>query len=278
MEKVEINEVNLIENKKQAYHFQSAFNDLWTGIKSWRVWLLLGWLDLRLRYRRSYLGPFWITISMAIMIYSMGFIYAKIFHVNLANYFLYISGGMLSWFLLSTTLIEMMTVLTDSQSFILQVNIPFTVYIMRTITRNFIALGHNVIAILPLLIYFKCMPNLIMVFCSLAVTAVAMFSIGMIFAMLGARFRDVQQIVGSVLQVGFLLTPIMWNANMVPGRAIVAVYMNPFYYFVEFLRSGILNQSPPSIAVKGCLAIAIGGLALMLIVFARYRHRIPFWL
>jgi len=277
VEGIQVKEAIPIKAKKKTYHFRAAFEDLWSGIKNWRVWLLLGWLDLRLRYRRSYLGPFWITISMAVMIYSMGFIYGKIFHVNLAEYFLYISGGMLAWFLLSTTLVEVMVSLSDSHSFILQVKIPFSVYILRIITRNFIVLGHNVLAVLPLLIYFKCMPNLLMVFFALFVIAVSMFSIGMIFAMIGARFRDVQPVIASILQVGFLLTPIMWNADLIPGRAILAVYLNPFYYYVDLLRSAILNTPAPMIAIKGSVTIAVFGTLLMFLVFSKYRHRIPFW-
>ena len=278
MEGIQSSDAAPAKTKKRHFRFASSFEDLWSGVKQWRVWLLLGWLDLKLRYRRSYLGPFWITISMAVMIYSMGFVYSKLFQVNLGEYFLYISGGMLAWFLLSTTLIEMMHGFTDAQTFILQLKMPFSVYIMRVITRNFIVLGHNVLAVIPLLIYFKCMPNFALIFFALAVIAVSMLSIGTLFAMIGARYRDVQQVITSILQVGFLLTPIMWNADMIPGRAILAVYANPFYYFVELLRSAVLNTYPPAIVVKGSVAIAVGGTLLMLLVFSRFRHRIPFWL
>lgn len=262
---------------KKAFHFDAALEDLWSGIKNWRVWFLLGWLDLRLRYRRSYLGPFWITISMAVMIYSMGFIYSKIFHVDLATYFLYISGGMLAWILLSTSLIEMLNCFVESGSFILQVKMPFSIYIMRIVTRNFIVLGHNVLAVVPLLIFFRCMPNFPMVLLALLIIGVSMFSIGTIFAMVGSRFRDVQPVVASILQVGFFLTPIMWQIDVFPGRAILAVYLNPFYYFVELLRSAILNNPMPAIVLKGSISIAVAGTLLMFFLYARMRHRIPFW-
>lgn len=278
MEGIQLSGAAPVKAKKKPFRFADAFEDLWTGVKQWRVWLLLGWLDLKLRYRRSYLGPFWITISMAVMIYSMGFIYSKLFHVNLGEYFLYISGGMLAWFLLSTTLIEMMHGFTDAQTFILQLKMPFSVYIMRVITRNFIVLGHNALAVIPLLIFFKCMPNFMLLLFALTVIGVSMLSIGTLFAMIGARYRDVQQVIASILQVGFLLTPIMWNAEMIPGRAILAVYANPFYYFVELLRCAVLNTYPPAIVIQGSVSIAVGGTLLMLLVFSRFRHRIPFWL
>lgn len=270
-------EINPLGSKRKAFHFRAAWDDIWSGVKNWRVWLLLGWLDLRLRYRRSYLGPFWITISMAVMIYSMGFIYSKLFQVNLAEYFLYISGGMMAWVLLSTTIIEMMNCFVDATSFILQVRLPFSTYIMRIITRNFIVLGHNALAVIPLLIFFRCMPNFLLLFYALVVTALSMLSIGTLLAMIGARFRDVQQVIASILQVGFLLTPIMWKASMVPGRAIYAVYANPFYYYIELIRGALNNQMPEAVVMKGSAIICLGGMALMFLVYGRMRHRIPFW-
>jgi len=270
-------EINSGVAEAKRFRFKSAACDLWAGVKRYNVWLLLGWLDLRLRYRRSYLGPFWITISMAVMIYSMGFIYSKLFQANLAEYFLYVSGGMLAWVFLSTTLIEMMNCFVEASSLILQVKMPCSVYILRIITRNFIILGHNLLAVLPLLIVFKCMPNSLMILFTLLVTFVSMFSFGMLFAMVGVRFRDVQQVITSVLQVGFMLTPIMWKAEMIPGRAVLAVYLNPFYYFVELFRSSLLNVSPPALVVWGGVVMALGGTLLMVTVFSRMCHRIPFW-
>jgi ABC-type polysaccharide/polyol phosphate export permease len=49
-------------------------------LANWQLWSMLGWNDIHQRYRRSALGPFWITISMAIFIVLLGFIYSKLFH------------------------------------------------------------------------------------------------------------------------------------------------------------------------------------------------------
>lgn len=274
MEAVEAKPITI---KRKRFRFKDASADLIAGIRNWRVWLLLGWLDVKLRYRRSYLGPFWITISMAIMIYSMGFVYSRIFKMDTANYFLYISTGMLAWVLLSTSLIEMMNCFIEASTFIMQVKMPYSVYILRIITRNFIILGHNMLAVVPLLIYFKIVPDFTSLLFTMGVIAVSMFSVGMLLAMVGTRYRDVQQVIASILQIGFLLTPIMWKPEMLPGRVMIAVWLNPFYHYVELLRSSFMGVFPPALAWKGALMIAAGGTALMVLMFARARHRLAFW-
>ncbi|MEA2755782.1 MAG: lipopolysaccharide transport system permease protein, partial [Aliidongia sp.] len=64
--------------------------DLYRGLRAWRLWTMLGWNDIRLRYRRSVLGPFWMTLSMAIFIVTLGLIYSRIFHAELRTFLPYI--------------------------------------------------------------------------------------------------------------------------------------------------------------------------------------------
>src|SRR5262249_37328135 len=63
-----------------------AWNDIWQGLhKSW-FWGALAMQDIRLRYRGSIIGPFWLTLSMAIMIGAMGFLYSKLFNQDMTTY------------------------------------------------------------------------------------------------------------------------------------------------------------------------------------------------
>ena len=53
------------EGPKPATQWQLALRDLVDGLRAHRVWMLLAKMDMRHRYRRSVIGPFWITIAMA---------------------------------------------------------------------------------------------------------------------------------------------------------------------------------------------------------------------
>ena len=82
--------------------FADIDRDLLAGIRAWRLWTMLGWNDIRQRYRRSVLGPFWITISMAVFITLLGVIYSHIFKIELKTYLPYLSLGYIIWGFIAT--------------------------------------------------------------------------------------------------------------------------------------------------------------------------------
>ena len=98
-----------------------AINDWAQGIKKRSLWSYLALQEIKRRYRRSTLGPFWITISMTIMIFAMGPLYSQIFKVNLENYFLYLSIGYIVWNLIFNTINDLTESFLSSEKFIKQI-------------------------------------------------------------------------------------------------------------------------------------------------------------
>ena len=257
---------------------QSFLLEIREIVKSWRIWLLLGWQDIRLRYRRSYLGPFWITLSMALMIYSMGLLYGGLFHMDLKTYFPFIAGGLLAWNLISTTVIEATNAFMESACYLKQIKLPHSTYILRILTRNYIIFFHNIIAILPLIFFLKIRVNMFLLFGGLFITGLCCFSYGMIIAMLGARFRDVKQIIISVMQIIFLVTPIMWMPQMLPQRFRFAITYNPFQHLIEIVRSPIIGQTTSFQSIWIVLIGTVIGWVFMSWLLLRAKHRVVFWI
>src|SRR3989338_7014101 len=86
---------------------QLAWDDFKESLQHWRIWLMLAYQDIKLRYRRSVLGPFWITISMAITVYTMGFLYGHLFRSELQTYYPFLVSGMLAWAVISSIVLEL---------------------------------------------------------------------------------------------------------------------------------------------------------------------------
>src|SRR5258708_1090810 len=94
--------------------------DIGEGLARWQLWSMLGWNDIHQRYRRSAIGPFWITISMAIFIVMLGFIYSKLFHQELAVFLPYIAMGLITWGFISGTTTEACNAFIDNVGIIKQ--------------------------------------------------------------------------------------------------------------------------------------------------------------
>lgn len=257
-----------------------AWADLGEGLVSWRIWLLLSWQDIRLRYRRSLLGPFWITISMAITIYSMGFLYGHLFKTDLRAYYPFLAAGMLSWALINMLITDGTNTFVEAESYLKQMKLPYSIFLLRTICRNFIIFFHNIVVIVPILIIFHIgiSLHLLALIPALLLIALNAFVYGMIFAIVGTRYRDIGQIILSLMQVAFFLTPIMWNANILPAHYQFVVKLNPFAQFIELMRAPLMGSLPSHYAIASTLAITLLGIVMALCLFSRVRHRIIYWL
>lgn len=258
-----------------------AWDDIGSGIYQWRIWLLLAYQDIKLRYRRSALGPFWITLSMAITVYSMGFLYGHLFRTDLREYYPFLAAGLLSWAFISTSIMDLSDAFITSDDLIKQIKLPYTLYIHRVIARNIIIFFHNIIVMIPIIIFYPTasisffslllIPNLILLYIN------ALFY-GLILAIIGARYRDMSQMIKSLIQVIFFVTPIIWNPIILPHQYQLLAYCNPFYAFVQLIRAPLVGVSP-SLWVYGIASFfTMLGAFISWKLLVKYRSRIVYWL
>lgn len=271
----------IIDQNKFQTKLSKAFSDLKAGLVQWKIWFMMAHQDIRLRYRRSVLGPFWLTLSMAITIYSMGFLYGKLFHMDLEVYYPYLAGGMLAWALISSMITDTADTFIEAGAIMQQIKMPISLYIHRILLRNFFIFFHNVIVIIPILLVFhehaKLNLNFLLVFIGLATIYLFGFIYGLILSILCARFRDISQIVKSFIQVIFFMTPIMWMPQSLPAHYQTILYFNPFYSLVQLIRAPLNGQVPTLWAYGITVFIILIGAALALWLFSKYRTRIIYW-
>lgn len=256
-----------------------AWHDITAGLsRSW-LWGAMAMQDIRLRYRGSIIGPFWLTLSTVIMIGSMGVIYARLFKMDIHTYLPFLSVGLIVWQFVSAMIIEGCQTFVSVQNIILQAPMPFSIHAYRLILRNFIVLGHNLVIIPVVLAIFHISLTwkIFWVLPALALLAILGVWISLLFGMISARFRDVPPIVASFVQVLFFVTPIFWSADAL-GRWKTLAELNPLFAAIDIVRAPLLGvaASPSSWAVMLGMTIIVG--IGTFIFFARFRSRIAFWI
>ncbi len=246
----------------------------------WLIWYTLGFQDIQLRYRRSALGPLWLTLSTAVMIYSMGFLYAYLFKLDLKKYFPYLAAGFICWNLVVGLIKESSAAYIDSERHIRNQESFYTIFIMRIIFRNFIIFFHNLLAFIPIALIFKTGIgfNLLLIIPGLFVLCVNGVLWGTVIGIFSTRYRDIEQIVGSIMQVIFFVTPVMWMPSLLPERMSWIVQWNPFAQFLAFIRNPLMNQPVTLHAVLMVSLITIVGFGLYVLNMNKYKHKIIFWL
>jgi ABC-2 type transport system permease protein/lipopolysaccharide transport system permease protein len=258
---------------------QAAQQDLVAGLMLWRLWLRLGWNEILQRYHRSVLGPFWLTASTAVMVITLGVVYAQLFNQPINDFLPFLCVGLLVWNLIASYLIEGGMLFTGSESYIKQIRLPYSVYIYRSSWAKLIIFAHNFIIYLGVLIYFQiwpgavgllAIPGLVLVVLN---GTVASLTIGIV----SARFRDVPQIIASIVQILFFITPIFWKPESLRGHAYITDF-NPFFHLVELVRAPLLGNLPSTASYFAVMVLTVINIAIAGAFFSRFRARIAYWI
>ncbi len=255
-----------------------AVSDIIAGARASYLWGLLGWQDIRQRYRRSKIGPFWLTISMGVMVASLGLLYAGLFKIDVATYLPFITLGFIVWGLIASFITDGCSIFIGAESIIKQVNLPLSVHAYRTVWRNLIIFAHNLVIFVFVAIIFSIWPGWagLLALPGLALLCINGVWVGLLLGLLSARFRDIPQIVASVVQVTFFITPVIWQPQSLPGRAFL-IQLNPFYHFLELVRGPLLGQAPGLVSWLVALGVTVAGWLVTLAMYRRYSWRIAYW-
>lgn len=221
------------------------------------------------------------TISTGIMVCSMGFLYAGIFKTEISEYVPHFAVGQVFWVFFSTQIIESTTAFTQFDSILKQVKFPLTSCVLRILTRSIIILAHNavIIVIVFLIFGFNLSWANLLIIPGLIILLFSLFSISLIVAVWCTRFRDLAQIVTSVLQILFFLSPIFWKVDALgTGPRMLLAKLNPVYYLMEIVRQPIFGRPATLDIWLGAILIAITSFIFALFIFSKYRTRVTYWL
>lgn len=264
----------------QLRSWASATKDLTAGAQAWKVWSALGWLDVRQRYRRSIIGPFWLTISTAFSIGSIGFLYSYLLKIPLSEFMPYLTVGLLLWNFISAMVIDGCYSLIHAEGFIKQTTLPKSIFTFRAVWRNIILFAHNIVIFLfVVLIYPVSLGwNSLLALGGLLLLLINGLCATLILGMACLRFRDIPQIVINVMQVLFFISPILWKKEGMGEMVHRFVVFNPFSYMLEIVRGPLLGNPFDEKVWLVAGSLTVVHLLLTFLLFPRYRARIAYWL
>jgi lipopolysaccharide transport system permease protein len=255
-----------------------AVKDVIAAFALSRLWLRLGWNDIVQRYRRSILGPFWLTASTGVMVVALGTLYAKLFNSTTSEFLPYLCVGLLIWTYLSSFFLESGTLFIGSESYIRQIRLPFSLYVLRSIWSKLIIFLHNFVIYFAVIAYFGIWPGPVALLSALGLIIVTLngAAASLFIGMISARFRDIPQLINSVMQIIFFMTPIMWKPELLGTHAYLATW-NPFYSLIEIVRAPLLGQQPGFINLAIAVVATAANMTIASLFFIRFRSRIPYW-
>ncbi|MEJ0018803.1 MAG: ABC transporter permease [Acetobacteraceae bacterium] len=256
-----------------------AMQDIVEGLRLWPLARSLGWLDIRLRYRGSILGPFWLTLSTAVLIGSLGVLYSALFHTDVHEYLPFLALSQVLWAFLNTLVNEGCTCFTQAENMILAVRMPLFLHALRTLVRNVLVLAHNIVVIVAVDIIFDIWPgwHALLAIPGLMVWTIDALAVCLLLGAFCARFRDIGPIVGSIMQIAFFLTPVIWQPHQLGAQAWMLPF-NPFFALIEIVRAPLLGTIPPIPVWIAAVCYSFMLCAVSWVLFVRARGRVAFWI
>ena len=256
-----------------------GLEELKDGFTSRERWLYMAVQDTKLRYRRSMIGPWWVTISTGVMVMMLGFLWSHLFGIDLQNYLPFFAVGFVVWGWMSGQILDAAGGFFQFQGAIKGIKLPFPIFTLRLNVRQLIILAHNavIIALVLLLIgqglswmNLVAIPNLILIQLNLTLLSI-------VVTIFCTRYQDMTQVVTVGTQILFFFTPIIWQVETLKSRTYLAE-MNPVYHWIEMIRAPLLGHLPSVSNYLWSLASLLVLFLLATYYLGRYRSRIVYWL
>ena len=261
------------------FQLQMAVRDLKNSFGRIGLAWSLAWHDVGARYRGSILGPFWITLSMGLMVLGIGFLYANLFNISLAIFLPYVALGIVFFGVMTGIVTEGCETFVLAAGMLSQTSLPMLTFVWRTVFRNLINLAHHLVIVVAVLIYYGYWRH---ANAPLALLGVLLMLLNASWASLlvgiaSARFRDIPQIVMSIMQFAIFMTPVFWPSDKFKNHPEVLNF-NPFYHLLHAVRAPLLDQPVEPLSYIVLVSMAVVGWLVTFGVFARTRRRIVHYL
>jgi len=241
---------------------------------------MLAWEDVKQAYRRSAIGPFWITASMAVQVAAMGVVFGIIFKTPLYDYLPFLASSIILWSLIGSTINDGCMAFINAEGMIKQLDLPFYVHTVRVVIKNAITLGHNIV-IIPLVFLVVGHPigwQLVLLIPGFLVVVANLSWMVVVLGMVSARYRDVPQTVSAAMTIIYFITPVMWQPTLVPSaQAHWLLGLNPFYHLLQLLRLPFLSGIPTVENWVLSLGFAVVGWLVTLLAVRKFGKQIAYW-
>ena len=258
----------------------NSLKDARQAVCAYDFWITFAWNDIKVRYRRSRIGQFWITLSIAIFILGVGLFYSQVLNTPVDEYLPDLACGFILWNLMSSIFIEGCQSYIEAIPIIQQQKLPLILFPIRVVARNSIIFLHNfiLIPVIWLMFGYGSFAYLPFAIGGLFLLLLSGVSVSLVMGMVAARFRVLPQICQSIMQIAFFMTPIIWQPGSVRGKSELILLLNPFVYYLEIIRKPLLGQPVDVSYWAGALVLTAILAVGSILFYARFRYRITYWL
>jgi ABC-type polysaccharide/polyol phosphate export permease len=267
-------------------HGQGAPGSLWPelreSLRSPEFWALSSWLDILVRARRSRLGLLWLLVPSLVYVFGVGTFFQSMRGGDPGEFYAHVALGAAIFRTLMSSITSSANVFHSNYSFIMDGHMRLADYVLEALAKSFFDLCMYLPALVAALaMYGHASPGgLLFSLPALVLLYINGLWIATLFGLAGARFPDFGPLLNTMSIFLYLLTPIIWHPDQVPGGSIRAKLMllNPFYHFIELFRAPIMGQTIHASSIWYVAIMTVCGLVVATLAYRRYARFVPLWI
>ena len=225
--------------------------------------------NLKLKYRKSYLGFLWTILVPGANAAVYFFVFNQVMRVRIPNHILFLLSGLLPWIFFSGALISCMESILQNHNLLNKVPLSPHIFPLSEVLTGYI----NFLFSIPVLVAFQIFMIGIQPFSILYLIALSLllflqaFSVGLILSYLFVFFRDLRHMMGIIIQIWFYMTPIVYTQDMIPERFKFVLLLNPVAMIFDEIHQTFVFKNAPNLHNLSTGIIWTAGIAIVTFYF-----------
>ncbi len=244
-------------------------------------WIYATWLSFVVKYRKTALGPLWLSVGPILFIMIIGSLYADIAAADPKILIPHLAMGLITWTLLSGFVNGSTTIFQRYRAQVIQGELSLMDITMVSVFTTVLQFLHQIVVIIVVYFIYKIAltPYSLLGLVGLALLIINGIWLSVVFGIIGARYRDLGEIVLAVMRIGFLATPVIWMPSDEGRGGVMGAFLiyNPFYHFIELVRAPLLGTPIDPLSWYVVLGFTIFGSALALFFKSKFSGDIALW-
>jgi ABC-2 type transport system permease protein/lipopolysaccharide transport system permease protein len=238
------------------------------------------YFQFAVQYRKTMIGPAWVLLGPTLFILTLGMLFSEVSQVSAAEFVPHLAIGFICWTLISGFVIGSTTVFQRSRAQVLQGGMSLLDIVAVDVMRTILHFLHQIVIIVVVFFLYdlKWTYYSWVCFIGLVILIINGIWLTMLFGIIGARYRDLYEIVNAVMRIAFLATPIIWLPSERAGGVMGAfLAFNPFYHFLNVIRAPLLGQPVEAVSWFVVIGFTVAGMGITTWFYHHLGRRIPLW-
>lgn len=258
----------IVISPKQAWSYE--FGEIY---KNRQLLYFFTWRNFIVKYKQAALGVAWSILKPLISMVIYVAVFSRLAGDRVSGdvpYPVFMFTGLLFWQYFSQSAASVGNSLISYQGIIKKIYFPRLIVPISTAISGLVDFCFSLVLYVVLLVVFNVSPPIegwLMLPVLVALSFMSLLGLGLVAASLNVKYRDVQQILPFILQLGFFLTPVVYSRDLLSENLQWLLFINPMAGIIELARSVFLGSGAPKIshiAVSGLSILALMSLGMFL--------------